>query len=123
MAQTLASEMLGPGVDARSAGIETASGMRAAKDAVEAMKEIDLDITEHRTTEIEEIDLADYDQVVAMTFEIGSRLLDHFQVEEDKLIIWDIPDPFGKGIEEYRSTIRALKQQIGDDLADFDKGE
>jgi protein-tyrosine-phosphatase len=107
MAAAIAARRFGTAVLTRSAGIACGSEMRAAVNAVEIMAERGVDISMHRSTDIETVDLEEFDIVVALTPAIAHELR---RVNRNlrSLVEWDIPDPYGRNLEIYRKTADAL---------------
>jgi len=112
MAEALARAIIGGSIRADSAGLETGDGNHAARDAVVAMQESGLDISNHRTTSIDSVNLSAYDEVVAMAPCIADILLKRYGVAEPQLVVFDTPDPYCRGIDEYRRAIESIASQI-----------
>lgn len=115
MAQAIARELLEDKAEIESAGIETASGIRAAKDEVLVMNERGLDITGHRSKDVNSLSLRDFDKIFAMTPAIARRLQDRDDLNHDKLEVLDICDPYGRGVDAYRTCA----DKIEDTLREF----
>lgn len=109
MAQAVAREMLEENTEVVSAGIEAASGMQAAGDAVQVMKERGYDIAEHRSQDVSDLSLRDFDKVIAMTPAIARRLQDLEDLNYNKLVVLDISDPYGQGVDAYRDCADKLE--------------
>lgn len=86
MAEGLARHLLGPGVDVQSAG--SAPG-RVHPLAIQAMAEIGIDISGHRSKSVDTIDPSSVDQVITLCAEevcpvfLGQAVRQH----------WPLPDP------------------------------
>jgi protein-tyrosine phosphatase len=111
MAQGLVRHLLGSECVVESAGMEAAEGLPAMKDAISVMREHGIDISSHQSRGIEELDLASFDVVVAMTPFIAWRLRE-MGVDCDRIAQLDVADPYGKGIEVYRLTAQEIQCQI-----------
>ena len=96
----------------QSAGMETVEGLPATKEAIAVMREMGFDISNHRSRDIERLELAEFDRIVAMTPAIASQL-QTMDVETERITVIDVPDPYGRGIEVYRSTARKLEFILG----------
>jgi protein-tyrosine-phosphatase len=65
MAEAVAKRIFGPSHKIVSAGAETGSGLPIARHAVTAMSEMKIDISKYRTVDFADLDLADFDLIVA----------------------------------------------------------
>lgn len=111
MAEGFLRELLGPGTSVESAGAETEEGLAPTKDAVLVMRELGLDISGHRSREVPQLDLRNFDLIIAMTSQIGC-ILRSLGVEECRLRELNVPDPYGKGIEAYRNAAQNIRSQL-----------
>ena len=99
-----------------SAGLMALSGERASSNAIEACKEIDVDISTHKSKPITEIDNIDQvDLFVTMTYS-HAQVLKKLNISEDKIIILGegIPDPYMMDINEYRKTRDKIREALND---------
>lgn len=112
MAEGLAKKTLGKKVNVESAGLSP-SFDSASKEAVEVMeKEYDIDISSHRPRDIKEVSLGKFDFVIALDLLIHTSLLKHFEVESERLILWEINDPFSMGIEAHKKCAEKIYGHI-----------
>src|SRR5690349_7301243 len=102
MAAAMATATFRKEVVASSAGIECGSGINAANNAVIVMRERGVDISRHSSTDVELMNLAEFDCVVAMDALIAERLR-AFVPKSTQLIEWNIPDPYGGNVPRYRA--------------------
>lgn len=103
----------GDGVKIRSAGTSIYF-KTATKEAIEAMKQEGLDITSHRSTQITQ-ELTDWaDLIVAMEQKHRERIIDWFNTEDEKIEVFDIPDPYGYPLEEYQRCVDEIKEKLHD---------
>ena len=105
MAEGLARARLGPGVDVQSAGSEPS---RLNPLAVDAMREIGIDISSHRAKAVESIDPGHVDLVVTLCAEEVCPM----GLAGVPRLHWPMPDPAAPG----RNTIDAFRA-VRDDLA------
>lgn len=111
MAEAIAHNLLGNSVHVESAGLETADGLPATKDAIAAMREMGLDLTRHRSQDIHAVDLGQFGPIVAMTPVIAERLIGR-GVAPERIVQLDVPDPYGRGLEVYRSTAKEIECRL-----------
>jgi len=100
--------------EARSAG--TTPGDRVHPEVIEAMQELDIDLSDRVPRELTREDAEWADVVVTMgcgdecPYIPGKRYLD-----------WDLPDPRGRPLEEVRSTRDEIERRIGELLAELEQ--
>lgn len=111
MAAALAHHVLGDTVRAESAGISADDGASATKDAVRAMKERGLDISGHRSRSFQAVNVDGFDVLVALTPAIGDHLR-RAGVEAAKIEALNIPDPYNRGLDAYRTTAGAIERDL-----------
>lgn len=109
MAAAMAQDMLGAPIAAESAGLNPLHDAATAE-AVEVMRERGLDLTGHRSRDVHELDLEPFDLVVALTPAIAARM-PHMDGPE-RLVVWDIDDPYGGDLAVYRSCASAIEDQL-----------
>ena len=104
-----------------SAGTWTSDGLPAMPKAIDAGAELGLDLTAHRSTRIEDVDLSTYDLVVlmeqgqkeALLFEeptLGGRA--RLLSEMASGIAYDVGDPVGGPRSSYVSTANEIDRLI-----------
>lgn len=110
MAEGLARHLLGPEHEVASAG---SAPSRVNPYAIEAMAEIGIDISNHRSKSVEEFELADFDRVVTLCSEESCPVL---PPEVEKLH-WPIDDPASDDPsifpEQMRQRFRRARDEIG----------
>jgi protein-tyrosine-phosphatase len=97
--------VLGRDVECESAGSSPAE--RVAPNAVTVMKEIGIDISAARTKGFRDVTAGGYDYMVAM----GCTVTCPF-IPGTKEIRWDIPDPYAKGIKDYRHVRDMIRTEV-----------
>ena len=110
MAEGLARRRFGPDVTVLSAGSSPSSVNRYA---VEAMAELGIDISSHRSKPVEEIDTGALDLVVTLCAEEVCPVLPG----RVRRLHWPIPDPASKDIslppDAMRERFRTARDRIG----------
>ena len=102
-----------------SAGIFAEGGQPASENAVKAMAEMGIDITEHRTQPVTEELIKKSDIILTMT-QGQKKLLEPLAKDKVYTLLeysggeGDISDPYGGDLEEYKETA----QEIYDALTD-----
>ena len=123
---------LGLRVEMTSAGTTAQSGDRATPEAIEACREIGLDISGHVAHTLGDGNPDENTLLVAMTHQHASwlRYVNMIPADQIYLLGSGVPDPYGRGIEEYRETrdaieqyIKLLFERIGCDLPQADSFE
>ena len=102
-----------------SAGVFAEEGEAASEYAIQAMSEMGIDLTSHRTQPVSEDLLSKADVVLTMTN--GQKMLVEqyapektFTLNEYAGLMGDISDPFGGDIEEYRETAQEIYDAVVD---------
>ena len=85
-----------------SMGLAANDGEAPTANAVACMKEIGIDISGHRARRVLRTDLDEFDIFYVMTDSHKNAIADAIPDDEDRVIVLDVPDPFGCGIEVYR---------------------
>jgi len=112
MAQAIAAVLLRDKAIVESAGIETGTGMHANRDAKRAMKERGLNISSHRSRDLEDIDIQNFDIIVSLAPKITETLKRKFGVNAEKLRELAVHDPMGQGLEAYRECAAHLESKL-----------
>ena len=106
-------------VECRSAGIITYSGLPASENSINAMKEIGIDISEHKSADIRSLNPYDFDLFVPMTLSHAQALM-QLGVKKDEIYLFsdDVSDPYGGDLAAYRTVRDEINQNL-QKLADF----
>ena len=102
--------VLGKDVECESAGSNPAQSI--APHAIEVMKEIGIDISKARTKGFRDVIAGGFDYMVSMGCTVTCPFL-----PGAKEIRWEIPDPYGKGIKEYRQVRDLIRSEVSALLA------
>lgn len=122
----LSQELKSRGVEAvvESAGLIAKVGFPANEKAIICMKERGLDITNHKSRRVSDLDLPTYDNVfcifsVITVINVTNTLI-YLGILTDKIEFIAADDPFGLDIETYRACAETLSRKavsIADKLA------
>jgi protein-tyrosine-phosphatase len=104
---------LGRDVDCASAGSHPAAEVQP--DTIAVMKEAGIDISAARPKGFKDLPDRKFDYLVTMGCEVVCPFL-----PGAKEVKWEIPDPYGKNIEEYRRVREVIRRQVRDLLASLD---
>ncbi len=97
-------------IEAYSAGSKPSGSVD--KDAIAAMREIGVDITQNKSKGFADLPVKEFDYVVTLGCQDACPFF-----PADRHIAWDIPDPKGRGIDFFRLTRDLIKCKISN-LAD-----
>jgi len=118
MAEGIAKKILKGIAHVESVGI-AAWGSNASEEAIKVMKELfDINISEHKPKDIKNISLNDFDYIVTMDSYIDTYIKKYIRnyhhIELNKIISWNIIDPYGGSIDDYKKCVNIIKNQIND---------
>lgn len=107
---------------AESRGLAAAPGAPASPHAAEALSEVGLDLSAHRSRQADPAELAGADLVICMT-RSHRIILEGAGIPAGKIRVLGvgIPDPFGGSLEDYRAcrdAIAAALPAVLDELGD-----
>ncbi|GIN90840.1 protein-arginine-phosphatase [Siminovitchia terrae] len=122
MAEAIFNNIQNGNAFARSAGLFSAEGSRAAENALRVLAENKIQL-EHRSKQLVEEDLESASYVFTMTRAHKEMLMDKYPAAADKIFTLkeyvkgpegniDIVDPFGGNIHTYRETFQEMKSLI-----------
>jgi arsenate reductase len=116
MAEGLARKMLGPDVEVLSAGSQPS---KVNPYAIEAMKEIGIDITGHHSKSVDDVDAASVDVVITLCADEVCPILPG-RVQR---LHWPIPDPASHdpsvSPEQMRDRFRTAREEIRARISKF----
>jgi arsenate reductase len=119
MAEGLLRDMAGDRFDVWSAGVEPSS---VRPEAVEAMQEIGIDISSHRSKSVDEFAGQQFDYVITVC-ENAAENCPIFP-SSDERIHWSFPDPAvaSGGHEQRLAAFRAVRDDIKNKFLDWQHG-
>jgi protein-tyrosine-phosphatase len=109
MAAVIARNVFGASHTVLSAGAETVAGLTAAKNAVSALAEMDLDLSKHKSVDVSELDMNTFDLIVIFRPSAAEKLTLPTSVDVKYL---EVSDPYGGPLDVYRSTARLIQRGI-----------
>lgn len=92
----------GLAVRAESFGVSAMTGFPVSENSVEVCREIDVDISAFRSTDVVDTDLSKFDAFYCMSQSHMALLFQCYGVELDKMKILGVSDPYGGNTEIYR---------------------
>jgi protein-tyrosine-phosphatase len=129
----LNAKLAGKGWLAESAGVAAWGGSPASPEAVEAMREIGVDISGHSSRGLSRERMAAADYILVMTHGHRSEMVRRFPDAKDKIFLVhgfspdgerDVMDPMGFAVEVYRRTRDEMIAALGDFLVHLaERGE
>jgi protein-tyrosine phosphatase len=113
------------GVTVMSAGIAAMPGAPAADQAIDVMKQFEIDISDHQSQPITGRLAKFADVILTMTNGHRQALISHWPMLETRTKTirrdgGDIGDPIGRPIAIYRSTAEQIDQQLAEWVHEFD---
>ncbi|HBH3010035.1 TPA: low molecular weight protein arginine phosphatase [Clostridioides difficile] len=106
-----------------SAGISTANGMSASENSIEALKEIGIDLSNHKSKVITKKLIDESDIILTMTKSHKEILVQAVPKCKEKVYTFkgfankneeDISDPFGGNLDIYRNTMREIMYSVNE---------
>ena len=110
---------------ARSAGVATVNGIPAAKNAIETMANLGIDLSQHKARFLPDVKLSDYDLFVTMNYD-QATLVESLGVPRELIRVLEkaptdkydieigIADPFGGDMLAYKKCAEDLKVTIAE---------
>lgn len=95
------------GKDVKCASAGSSPEKEVSLEAIAVMQEVGIDISEAKPKGFADLPDLKFDYLVTMGCEVACPFL-----PGAKRIEWQIPDPKGRGIEEYRRVREMIKQQV-----------
>lgn len=112
MAEGLAKKILGEKVRIESAGLAPVFD-GATSEAIDILHEMyGVDISSHRTRNIEDVPLDEFDQIIVLDAHVYNTLLRRYPTLSGKFVLWDVEDPFGRDHGAFRKTATHIQSLI-----------
>ena len=105
-----------------SSGTWAVEGIMATDTAIEAMREQELDLESHLSRRVTEEMMDAFDLILVMVANHKEALDVEFPQFAEKVFLlsemvdgdWDLEDPVGKPLEEYRATAKVIEEVLDD---------
>ena len=78
------------------------------------MERIGLNIKAHKQTPLSDLDLGEFEFVVALTKSTRRALLENYGVEESKIRNVYVDDPYGSDVEQYWKCANAIIKRLAE---------
>jgi protein-tyrosine-phosphatase len=109
IAEALTKRRYGEHVIVRSVGLKPGTPEDAAN-ALDTLKNhFDISVPRHTPTGIQDIHFEDFDLLVALDKYVAKKLKD---LPHKKLLTWNIDDPYGDDLEEYRRCALKINREV-----------
>jgi L-threonylcarbamoyladenylate synthase len=105
-------QKIGWEIEASSAGISAMGDDNASINAVQALNKMQIDINSHKSRLINEKMLEDADLIITMTNQHKDFLLRRYDNLENKIISYNIHDPYGGNYDIYQLCSEEIKREI-----------
>ena len=99
-------------VIAESFGVSAMTGFPVSQNSIEVCKEIDVDISMLRSTNVCDVDLEKYDEFYCMSQSHMAILSQCYFVPLDKIKLLNVSDPYGGSIEIYRRSRNEIYNSV-----------
>jgi protein-tyrosine-phosphatase len=116
MAEGIAREMFGASVDVESAGTHAHVRDPPAANAVKTIRdEFGMDISKHRSRNVSDVHIENFDYIVPMADDIYDYLKGKFPSLGDRLLpSWGIDDPYGGDRQTYEETADRIQKHVAE---------
>ena len=100
-------------VECDSAGISAKNNEPASKNAIKALRDIDLDLSSHKAKNIFDIDLQKYDLFVTMSF-THYEILKSLEIPNNKIYVLgnQIQDPYNGDADTYKHCCNSINKAL-----------
>ncbi len=111
----------GPGIwKVNSAGTWAINGLHASENAQKVIESMGMDLSEHLSRDVSEVNLDDYDLILTMETKHKEALLIEYPEIDGRVYLlsemigssFDIEDPIGKSMDDYKETVTLLEKII-----------
>lgn len=117
-----------------SCGIYAVTGEKSTNNAVLAMKDYNVNLENHRATNINDIDIENYDIILCMTMQHKRNVLELFPKLIGKVftlkeyvnsneVYKDIDDPWGLNLQVYKDCAKVIVENVDKLILKLEEGE
>jgi len=109
---------------AKSAGVCTITGLPMSENSQKALREWGAEANNFTSTSIDELDLEEFDLFAVMSENHKRVLNESFGVDEDKIRVLNISDPYGGSMGIYRICRDEIAEAVNNIIGELgDEGE
>ena len=105
---------------ADSFGVATADGLPVSGNSVTVCKEIGIDLSEKSSKAVGSVELKKYDKFYCMSESHADILKIYFGVEDEKLVVIGVSDPYGGNEEIYRICRDEIYNSIKEIIKEYE---
>ncbi len=109
MAAALSLKLFGDRIVAESSGLNPVYD-QATDEAIRVMSERGIDISEHQSRSVREVDLDGFDYIIAATPLIKTKL--PAVKRPETIITWNVEDPYGGDLDVYRNCAKEIAAEL-----------
>ncbi len=110
----------GLSVHAESFGTATVDGLPASENSVKVCSEIEIDLTDKKSVFVGSADLNKYDRFYCMSQSHADILKTYFSIDDKKLNVMGVSDPYGGNEEIYRICRDEIYNSIKEILREYE---
>lgn len=112
MAEYIARRRFYKQLEVASAGIDPGAVDDAAN-AIYTLQRCDIDASGHRPRNVKDVNVADYDLIVAMDNYVAQEIGRLFPIlQSERIMRWKINDPYGDDLEEYDRCAKFIHREL-----------
>ena len=112
MAEGIAKKVLGSKFHVESAGISPSFNC-AAEESIKVMQTLfEINISNHQPRKINNLSIERFDFVIALDSIVYDAIKMDYEISAEKLILWEIDDPYLQDIEVYKKCAEKIYQHI-----------
>lgn len=113
-------EEKGLSVRAESFGMATADGLPVSENSVKVCSEIGIDLTDKKSNAVGSMNLKKYDKLFCMSHSHADMLKFYFGVEDEKLSVMGVSDPYGGSEEIYRRCRDEIYNSVEEIIKEYE---
>ncbi|HDZ27314.1 hypothetical protein LCGC14_0654640 [marine sediment metagenome] len=114
MAEGIAKKVLGSKFHVESAGISPSFNC-AAEESIKVMQTLfEINISNHQPRKINNLSIERFDFVIALDLFVYDAIKMEYEISAEKLILWEIDDPYLQDVEVYKKCAEKIYQHISD---------